>query len=493
MYLETTTTRTGVRSVLASTLLLGCLIAAPAAAVPFETFYGEDTSADIGEDIKSVRYCPGGGSVLAGTRRAPGFGQEVLVTRVDDFGTALWQRAYRVAHSNDSRAQAIIELSNGRGFALTGTVRRGQTDLFIYAMHLRCDGEPRWATLLGNLSQNHQAIGYDLLEVADPLSPNQQRDLVVVGDETRPGLPHRQFGRIARLDAAGTVLWDRAYLAPGNLSLGMQFRAVTRAPSASSVLGDFVIAGTFARGNDWQFDRRALMFRVNSNGNPLCNAFLGHPDPRNEGFHGVTTQRQAQQFAGGTVLIGVSNDPVGGANDLVYLTRFRPFGCDPVAQAFYVDLQGENAAGFDLIETTINPAGLPGALAATGSIQSFSTGDGFVLLADPNNLAPVWQPIRFGTQGPRTERLVAIDQKGDQFIMAGSTNSDWNGNGNPLDFYMVQTTPGMRTQCSPPWNAQWRPVALPREQFQPQVALIPFSEPVRVESYRVTGEGYACP
>lgn len=490
---DTYTSTISLRSLLAPALLAGCLFALPAQAVPFESFYGENATADLGQDIKAVRYCPGGGSVLAGTRRVPGFGQEVLVTRVDDFGTSLWQHAYRLAHSNDSRAQAIIELANGRGFALTGTVRRGNVDLFIYAMQLRCDGRPIWTTLLDNLSPGHQAIGYDLLEVSNPLSPNLQRDLLVVGDETRPGQPQRQFGRIARLDATGNVLWDHAYAAPSTLSPGMRFRAVTSAPSGSTLVEDFVVAGSLGQGSDWQFDRRALMFRVNASGNPICNTFLGSQDRQNEDFHGITTQRRAQQFTGGTVLIGVSNDPTGISSDLVYLTRFRPFTCDPVAQAIYVDLQGGGATGFDLIETGPNPAGVPGALAATGSLYGVSPGDGFVLLADPNNLAPLWTPIRFGTQGPGTERLVAIDQKGDQFVMAGSTNSDWNGTGNPLDFYMVQTTSGMRTHCSPPWDARWRPVALPRDRFQPRVARIANSGPIPVQVVNASGEGYACP
>ncbi len=482
--------RTPMKTLIPAMLLAGSLLALPVQSQVFESFYGQDNTADIGEDIKAVRYCPGGGSVLAGSRRVPGFGTEILVTRVDDFGVSIWQRAYRLANSNDSRAQAIIELANGRGFALTGSVRRGNVDLHIHAMHLRCDGRPIWTTMLDNLTQGHRAIGYDLVEILDPLSPNLSPDLVVVGDETRPGSPERQFGRIARLDAGGNVLWDHAYFSQ---TPGMRFRAVTRAPSASTLIQDLVVAGSLAQGNSWQFDRRALMFRVDAGGNPICNAFLGTADRQNEDFHGIATQRNAQQFAGGTVLVGVSNDPTGNTTDLVYLTRFRPFGCDPVAQALYLDLQGNGATGFDLIETGPNPAGLPGALAVTGSLYGTVPGDGFVLLADPNNLSPVWQPIRFGTQGPRIERLVAIDQKGDQFVMAGSTSSDWNGTGNPLDFYMVQTSAGMRTHCAVPWQSQWRPAALPRDRFPPRVDRIQHFRPIPVQVLTAIGEGFACP
>ncbi|MCA0450172.1 MAG: hypothetical protein LCH62_10440, partial [Proteobacteria bacterium] len=96
-----------------------CGFAAPQAqAQNFEAYYGERSARDAGEDVKSVNYCPRTGSIVAGTRRVA-TGIEALVTRVDDNGGALWQFAYRVAGSNNTTANAIVELRDGSGFALT--------------------------------------------------------------------------------------------------------------------------------------------------------------------------------------------------------------------------------------------------------------------------------------------------------------------------------------------------------------------------------------
>jgi hypothetical protein len=462
------------RLLLAPVVLAGCLLAAPAFAQNFETFYGEDHTADIGEDIKAIRYCPGGGSIIAGTRRVPGFGTEALVTRVDDNGVDLWQFAYRPGGTNATTAQAITEIRTPRGFAVTGSMLRGATT-YIYVMRLECNGRPTWARMLDNLDPTHRAIGYDVSTIPDPSGIANLDDLVVVGDEIRPVFSGNQFGRIARLDGNGNVLWNHVYGSP-MFPLGLRFHAVTTNRSAMTFLDDIVVGGAVGTGNTWGFDRRALLFRVTSGGFPVCNAFLGHPGPENEEFRGITRQ----------------NNPLSVDREKVYMVRFEPGFCNPLRQASWRDPTFA-AGGFDLIETTANPAALPGALAATGSIRgSTPSGNGFVLLAHPAGLFPAFSAVQFGVTGPRTEGLAAIDQKQDRFVMAGSTNSDWAGVGDPLSYYMVQTTPGMRTTCAAHWPALWQTELYPHDRFSPQLQRIHSDGLVPVEVIRARGQGYCC-
>ncbi|MBX3727435.1 MAG: hypothetical protein KF823_16155 [Xanthomonadales bacterium] len=468
-------------------LTTGGLTATPALAQNFETHYGETSTLDIGEDIKAVRYCPGGGSIVAGTRRVPGFGSEALVTRVADNGLAIWQFAYRPGGGNATTAQAITEIRFPRGFAITGAMLRGST-LYPYVMRLECNGQPRWARMLDNTDPSHRAAGHDLVEVYDPAG---QGELVMVGDEISPTPAGNQFGRIARLDGNGNVLWNHAYAA-NNYPLGLRFHAVSGNRSATSVLDDLVVGGAIGAGNTWDFDRRALLFRVDSSGMPICNAFMGLPGPENEEFRGITRQ-DSPAHLGGSVLVGSRSDPLAIDSERVYMVRFERGFCLPLRQASWRDANFA-AGGHDLIETTANPAALPGAIAATGSIRgSTPNGNGFVLLAHPAGLFPVFGSIQFGNTGPRAETLVALDQKQDRFVLAGSTRSDWAGAGDPLDFYMVQTTTGMRTTCAVPWQPLWQPEQLPYERFEPAVKRIPFDAPVQVQVLPAHDMGYCCP
>ncbi|MBL8300120.1 MAG: hypothetical protein JNN30_17415 [Rhodanobacteraceae bacterium] len=451
------------RAPLAGALVLALAgIAAPAAqAQNFEAYYGERPTNDQGEDVKSVNFCPQTGSIVAGTRRTL-TGIEALVTRVDDNGVALWQFAYRVNNSTRTTSSAIVELRDGTGFALTGSVLRNN-DTNIYVMRIKCDGNPVWTRILDNTAVGSRGIGYDIIESApSPLLPSQ---LIVVGDENLAAPAGAVAGRIIRMTTAGALVWDRAYSQP-NLPLGLRFRAVTENRSAVANLPDIVVAGSAARGASWAVDRRGLMFRVRSNSVPVCNAVLGAADSTNEDYYGITPLT-AGNFAGESVLVGATQAAT--TNPSVYMTRFNAGGCVPLVHAFWRDLT-DGATAFDVVESPqitglVNPT-----IVATGTIAGASTaGDGFALTANDANLGPFGAQFRYSTQSTNRETLVAIDNKRDRFVMAGSTFTDWDLVGDAQDFYLVQTDPNKKDQCVVDWNFSWSPVQLPNQPFTPQI------------------------
>src|SRR5262249_22298361 len=157
---------------------------------------------------------------------------------------------YRIGGSGNTTANAVVETGDGKGFALTGAVVLN--DSFIYAMRIDCDGKPQWASVLDNLAGKDQAIGYDIIEAHG----TDARDLVVVGDEqVAASAPVASQGRIARLTAAGAVVWDNAYAYPAQLP-GLRFRAVSEALAGSGAASDLVVAGSGARAATWDTDRR---------------------------------------------------------------------------------------------------------------------------------------------------------------------------------------------------------------------------------------------
>lgn len=461
--------------------------AAPLAqAQNFESYYGERPTSDAGQDIKAVRFCPNEGSILVGTRKNGNF-TEAQVTRVDNNGVALWQNAYRVANNAFTTANAVVEVSNGTGFAITGAVAVGPQS--IYVLRIRCDGTPMWATILRNQSTLNRATGYDIIESFNPLSPTIASELVVVGDEVVGNAVATSHGRIARLAAAGNSIWNRAYIRAGTLP-GLRFRAVTE-NVGTGVAPDLVIAGSAAAGQNWANDRRALIFRATWNGAPLCNNTLGRLDPVNNDFYGITALRQPQ-FAGNTVLVGSMGAAATGTAliDQVYMGRFATGTCQPLAEALWRDVQ-DGAVAYDVVEEAINSTTITG-VRATGTIQNpITAGDGFLLDADPATLGPIFAQFRYSTQSGRHENLQAIDNKKDRFVMLGATLTDWDGVGDPSDFYMVQTDPNGKTQCVRDWIVDWTRAAEPQERFDQTIKEMAYSQ-VDVVVTPTKDEGYCC-
>jgi hypothetical protein len=473
--------------ILSAMMALGLGIAAsPARAQNFEAFYGETNFRDRGEDVKTVRHCPGGGSVVAGTRISPAGTSEALVTRVDSLGVALWQRSYRVAGAAFSEANAIVEYSDGSGFALTGSAT--PSDTRIYTMRISCDGKPMWTVLLDNQALNHRGIGFDIIEVSPSLATLLTRDVVVVGDERLPIAGGTTHGRIARIDATGNVVYNNAYVEPERIP-GLRFRAVTLARASTGLMTDLVVAGSAGRFTDWNFDRRGLMFRTRLDGNPVCNAMLGIFDSPSEDYSGITPLTSAA-FNGQTLLVGSATPGAAAVSQQGYLTRFRSGNCEPLEQSRW-PFPGESAELLDVVEFQGGAVG-PARFAVTGTVRSAANpSDGFITPGTIFNLAPV--PFqRFGMQAPGIETLRSLDTMTDRLIAAGNTDRDWQGVGDLRDSYLVQTDSTLRTQCSLTWTILGNDPNLPHERFIPEVRSIDTAVRAETPSGETTGEGYCC-
>lgn len=462
------------------TLMFATLaLAAPwAHAQTFEGFYGERHYSDGGEDVKSVQVCDGKGSIVVGTRVVDRL-TEALVTRVNDTGGTLWQRAYRVGGGNTT-GNAIIEHSRGEGFVLTGSTSMNDADRFIYVLQIDCDGKFRWATLLDNQDKLHQSTGYDLIESRG----TQKGELVVVGDEVFNTSTGASQGRIARLDAVGNLLWDRAYAQPQHPA-GVRFRALTENVALSGAPTDLVVAGSAARGSSWVSDRRALIFRVDLNGTPVCNAALGRTDRNSEDYEGITAL-SGGNYRGENVLVGTSTPATGQPS--IYLTRFRAGDCQPVAQALWADARGVGMSGFDVVEN-FNRELEPGSIIATGTDV---VSDGVALSARPQDLGPLLAPLRYGTSGRGSETLRAIDNKADRFALAGSTFTDWEGAGDQQDLFLVQTDPFLNTGCSVRWEPKWSRTEFVPERFTPPIRDIRTFRRIEANEIDARDEGLSC-
>ncbi len=437
----------------------GLLLASSLAQASFESHYGEKEWRDGGEDVKAVRYCKGGGSVVAGTRHSPDGASEVLIVHADNNGAVISpaQWTYRIAGAEKSSAYGIVELQDGRGFAVTGAVNTGDGSQ-IFVLQINCEGKPLWTTLLGNRSDKNLATGYDILQSAS------KGDVVVVGDEldSDGGLGR---GRIARLDLSGGVLWDQGYDGP-EAGLGLRFRAVTENLASSGASTDLVVAGSAIDKNNL---RRALMFRTDGGGNPLCNSILGDGQDHRD-FLGLTAL-STPNFLGETVLVGVVSGLDEGAPTSAYLARYTRGGCSVRIQSIVSDIG--NVYAYDVAETP--ELGTSGsALAVVGTISNASAGTrGHLFVANISNLLfNIAPPRLYGNKLKHAETLFAIDRKSDHFVLAGSTFSDPEHVGDSQDFFLVQTDTGMWTGCTDPWKPQVKASTPNPKNFPPRVEKI---------------------
>ncbi|WP_242110969.1 hypothetical protein [Luteimonas aquatica] len=475
------------RRSLALTAAGGLLLASSLAqAASFESYYGEKEWRDGGEDVKTVRYCEGGGSVTAGTRRLPDGSSEVLVVRADNGGAVLTptQWTYRIADSHASSAYGIIELREGRGFALTGSVNTGDGSQ-IFVLQIGCDGKPGWTTLLGNRSGKNTATGYDLLQAGGfGKQAAPAGDIVVVGDELDSGGgPGR--GRIARLDLGGGVLWDQGYDGP-EAGLGLRFRAVAENIASSGAPTDLVVAGTAV---DKTAIRRALMFRTDGGGAPVCNSMLGDGQDQRD-FLGLTALRTAN-YAGETVAVGIIAGRDQAAPASAYLARYPRGSCTPRVQSVVSDVGSVFA--YDLVETPdLGESG--SALAVVGTMNNASAGTrGYLFVANIADLLLAGaQPRLYGKLLKHAETLLAIDRRDEDVLIAGSTFSDPENVGDAQDYFLVQTDSGMWTGCTDAWKPQSARTTPKPRSFAPRVERIQERKETGTPQGEAFDAGIAC-
>jgi hypothetical protein len=487
---DDTATRLSLRLLKMCAAIMFALNTGSAMAQNFESYYGEANSTDRAEDVEAVNACAGGGSILVGSR-STNQGNQVLVTRVDNLGAEIWQTSYRIGNADFSSAFGVVEYRDGSGFAITGSANL--SDARIFVMRISCVGKPEWTVLLANQGTGHRGVGYDLLELPSNLATIGQGDLAMIGDERLPVAGGTTVGRLARIDPSGNVIFDKAYIRPNNVP-GLRFRALTLALASTGLLTDLVIAGSAGGDNpDWSFDRRGLMFRVNLDGVPGCNAVMGASDSPSQDFYGATRAAIPGFFFGQTILVGATTLSAAGSPQWAYLTRFSAGSCTPLLQSHW-PFPGEFAQAFDVTEFPSAGLGAPPRFAVTGSVTGpGNTSDGFVAWANMGTLAPFIPTQRFGVQQSGAEALRAMDSKGNRLVLAGHTMHDWDLVGDPGDAYLVQTDPvTLRTQCSLPWTILTNNPALPYETFV--AGVVPAGQATRVESKASprTGAGYCC-
>lgn len=442
-------------------------------ALAWEWAYGPPNTFDQAfRRVTPVQGCAaqGPGYIAVGTFDQFGPNPEVYVVYTNLAGAPVWEMTYDVqASTYEDEGMAIAEVPGGF-VVLSNTRKPGSTPWMPALTFIKCHGGVVWSQVYPDALANRDLRGIDLIQLrtGDPAWGTAPGDLAVAGVWSN-GANDDAF--LMRTNAGGFPLWNIAYN-PGGFEA---FNALTEAaPATGQLTGDLVAVGRFNKVNG---DLQGLVARVSGNNGaigaaPQCLAQHGLAVANSQELYNSVTPITNPNFAGQFALIGTTSNP--GYVDDVWLTRGTP--CNIAAQSRVgnpVAPAPTSERGNDLREIlgpVIAPVG--GALAIAGDFAPLGAGyDATYLQVATATLFPIGGTGRvFGDHASSAETFFSLAEDPAGFgqtgwVLAGLTESNWEGLGDPRDLYLVHYNP----QATPACEKKWSPTAV--QLAWPSVAL----------------------
>jgi hypothetical protein len=429
---------------------------------PGEIVYGPTAAREEpGKRVVPVTACPDGlgGFVTAGTSQpAASANSDVYVVRTLLNGHRVFEVTYDVGGVGGAdTGTSIAALRDGSGFAVTGSTNLATANTDVLLMKIDCAGRVVWATHFVNPAGRE--TGYDVIEASTgtPTLGTSKGDLVVAG-YTLNGTNQTPDGFLIRTRSNGSLIWNRRYDFAADTQF---FRALTEArPTAGASTGDIVAVGDVrlpGGGNP-----RALSVRVNGNNGLFtsvlhCAAARGTTSAATR-FDSVV-ELTTFPWTGALVMAG-STQTSAWHSDL-YLVRTGRNVCAGSVQRHAGFPAGGAAAPFGdeaaldvrevLSPLPIAPVGTLVLTGRAGKPGSSAT-DAFLHTALPASL--VLQPGAgrlFGDHAGKREGGSALWPFGNGIVIAGVSESDFEGVGDARDLYLIGTNGGGKTGCERPW------------------------------------------
>ncbi len=457
----------------AAVVLFTLLGATSVLAQPTEWAYGPvNTSDQAFRRVTPVVNCPGGGYISIGTQGQGTANPEVYLVRTNNAGAPGWERTYDIqGFGQIDEGMALAELASGAGFTLLSNTF---TNVWNPALtQVDCNGNVLWSRFYPD-TNGLNLRAFDLIETAtgDPNMGTAPGDLVMAGYSFNGAA---NDGYLMRTTAGGVPIWDLAYdNSTAAVVVSESFSALTEAtPVGAQIAGDVVAVGRYlslANNNSQGF-----VARVDGNTGfvgaaPQCMAH--HGGAAAENYFSVT-ELQTAPNTGQFAMVGLTNTTA--TLDDIWVVKGNT--CGIVAQSRIGNAGAVTAeAALDVRELR----GWAPAIAAIGDLvltgyQGLAANgpwDAHLLFVRTANLTAI-RGFLFGDHANRNEIGVSLAQTpafGPQpagFVVAGLTETNWEGFGDPRDLYLVITNAGGRTNCALPWNP-------PTVQIQtPWVNLVP--------------------
>lgn len=448
---------------LAFAFALLALFAAADAAMAWEWVYGPPNTVDQAKRrVQPVNHCQqeGQGYIAVGTFDQGNLNPEVYVVYTPlAGGPPVWENTYDVLGFALPDEGVAIAAVHG-GFVILSNVQNGA---WMPALtFIKCSGGVVWSQIYPDVVLGKDLLGKDLIRTANG-------DLAVAGVWWN-GNDEDAF--LMRTNPAGGLLWNIAYNPGGSEA----FNALTEAgPLTTSPVPDLIAVGRFNRTNG---DLQGLVARVNgANGAigaaPQCLAHHGTVNTQDV-YYSVSPPLLTQPYVGQFAMVGTTSNPLW--EDDVWVTRGNP--CALAAQSRI----GSPATavptaedGFDIREAlngpVIGPAG--GMLAIAGDHGPNPGGpyDATFLNVGTGALLPVVGSGRvFGDHAFQNEIFYSLEEDPagwpqNRWILAGLTETNWEGLGDPRDMYLVHYAPPGPGICEKGWKPVGYTIDWPQERL----------------------------
>lgn len=436
------------------------LVAMPALAQPWEEVLGPPTTKEQGEKrVAPIRLCPGDGYIAVGTLDTGGI-SHAYVVRTKANGNNIWEISYDIsADGRPDEGNAIVELADGTGFVVLGSTTPG-TQWSPYLMKIDCNGAPQW-TMKYNppVTTTWNLFGRDLVQAktGSTATGTAPGDFLVAGFVDYSATSSDAF--LMRTRVNGGLIWNRRYSTGASIE---RFFGLTEARPTVSATGDVVGVGVWAPAGA---TTQALALRVSGDTGllgaaPQCAFTYG--GSRDESFSSVIELQTAPE-TGNLAMAGLSTTP--GLGEDIYLVKTQRNPCTVLAQSTIGNsvtglATGEVANDLTEVLAAVDPAiGVPvGALALTGYSGTLSGArrDAYLLFAKAANLLPITGNL-FGDHAGRNDSGASLAQNPafgvnpPGFIIAGMSESDFEGLGDPRDLYQINPNNSAKTNCSISW------------------------------------------
>ena len=434
---------------------LATATASPADA-QWEFVYGQASTFEVGgRGVQALQACANTGFVSVGSTSAD---IDVRVVRTDASGIPVFERRYDIGGEGAyDYGQSIIELRDGSGFVVTGYTSHMVAWRNVFLLKIDCDGNVEWASVFG---ANQNEAGFDVIEATtgNPRAGTSEGDLIVAGMHDHPD--GHSDGLILRADSEGSLIWAQRYDLDGGQEvfwglLQSDFSA-TGGPT-----GDVVAVGRHRTATD----QDAFVVRVDGDSGlfmavPHCAATYGGVD--REEFQAVV-ELDLPILKGMLAYAGSTHTSVGAPRD-IYVAQSEVSPCLPIQQRRLGNPGGDplgNEFALDILEQrTQLPLAPFGSLLITGGAGQMGTYayDAFLLALQPTLLLEVPGSGRLygdhadGYEVGQSLAETSLTAFAGGVVIAGSSRSDFEGNGDPSDSYLIRTNANGETGCNIPFD-----------------------------------------
>lgn len=265
--------------------------------------FGNDSASDVG-------VAPDGSVYVVGATL--GTGGDALLLKFSPEGTLLWQRNW--GGTGNDHAESVAVGADGAVYVAGATTSFGTGDGDLFVVKFAPDGTLLWQQRWG--SANH--------EEGQGVAVAPDGSVYVAGVATRPNGDFEFDVVLLKLNAAGTLIWQRAYAA-GEV-------ADARGGVAVAPDGTIYVAGGLQEPRQQIVDLNVLLVKFAPDGTLLWDRSWGGRDGDDAGDVAVAPD--------GTVLLAASTSSFGAGSDDAVLLRVQPGGKG-------IDAQTWGGAGLD--------------------------------------------------------------------------------------------------------------------------------------------------